>query len=125
MPPASIDVSRLPDLLNRCTRAGDLVRVPDELRRMVVAFLAAKFPFETTDEIPLIGGLRKVTGFSNVRLRRELTRIEGETVVIIGTMKISFGNKLTESGAFDETFDFVADVSPNDISVIISHPTSH
>lgn len=54
-----------------------------------------------------------------------LTRIEVEVVVIVGTMKISLGNKLTESDAFDETFDFVAGGSRSDISVIISHPTSH
>jgi hypothetical protein len=125
MHPRQLDLSELPRLLGKCVLRDQNVEVPAELRRLVVDAIAAKFPFETVDDIPLIGERLKVSGFSNVRLRRQLTRIEGDAVVMVGTLTISFGNATTESDAFDEMYEFVADVSADDICILISHPSSH
>jgi hypothetical protein len=125
MHPSQLDLSELPRLMGKCVLRDQIVEVPSELRRLVVDAIAAKFPFDTVEDIPPIAGRLKVSGFSTVRLRRHLTRIEGDAVVMVGTLTISFGNATTESDAFDEMYEFVADVSADDICIIISHPSSH
>jgi hypothetical protein len=44
---------------------------------------------------------------------------------MVGTLTIRFGNATAESAAFNEMDEFVADVSENDICIIVSHPSSH
>lgn len=125
MHPSQLDLSELPRLLGKCMLRDHNVEVPAKLRRLVVDAIAAKFPFDQVDDIPLIGGHLKVSGFSNVRLRRHLTRIEGDALVLVGTLTISFGDQSLESDGFDAMYEFVADICSDDICILISHPSSH